>query len=95
MSRVYRTKVINPETNKIYGSDFPIVTVEDWVNSQSKLMESLGIAKWKFAIGGSLGGLAQWTLQFPDKVEKCIIIAAAPKLTTQNIAFNEVARQQS
>ena len=88
-------KSINPETKKIYGSDFPIVTVEDWVNSQSKLMESLGIAKWKFAIGGSLGGMQafQWTLQFPDKVEKCIIIAAAPKLTAQNIAFNEVARQ--
>ena len=88
-------KSINPETKKIYGSDFPIVTVEDWVNSQSKLMESLGIAKWKFVIGGSLGGMQafQWTLQFPDKVEKCIIIAAAPKLTAQNIAFNEVARQ--
>ncbi len=88
-------KSINPETKKYYGSDFPIVTVEDWINSQKKLMEEFKISKWKFVIGGSLGGMQafQWTIQYPDCVDKCIVIAAAPKLTAQNIAFNEVARQ--
>ena len=88
-------KSVNPDTNKIYGSDFPIVTVEDWVNSQRELMNSLKISNWKFVIGGSLGGMQafQWTLQFPSLVKNCIVIAAAPKLTAQNIAFNEVARQ--
>ena len=86
---------INPETNKVYGSDFPIVTVSDWVNSQKELMDYLDIPYWQFIVGGSLGGMQafEWTLQFPLLVKNCIVIAAAPKLTAQNIAFNEIARQ--
>lgn len=86
---------INPDTDKIYGSSFPIVTVGDWVNSQKQLMDHLNLPSWRFIIGGSLGGMQalQWTIQFPTLVKNCIIIAAAPKLTAQNIAFNEVARQ--
>ena len=86
---------INPDTDKIYGSSFPIVTVGDWVNSQKQLMDHLSLPSWRFIIGGSLGGMQamQWTIQYPTLVKNCIIIAAAPKLTAQNIAFNEVARQ--
>ena len=86
---------INEETNNLYGFDFPIVTVQDWVNSQKVLMDEFGIDKWQFIIGGSLGGMQalQWSLDYPDNVNNAIIIAASPKLTAQNIAFNEVARQ--
>tara|TARA_B100001564_G_scaffold296248_1_gene261659 strand:+ start:560 stop:1684 length:1125 start_codon:yes stop_codon:yes gene_type:complete len=86
---------INPHNDKIYGSSFPIVTVGDWVNSQKQLMDHLNLSSWRFIIGGSLGGMQalQWTIQYPALVKNCIIIAAAPKLTAQNIAFNEVARQ--
>ena len=86
---------LNPKTKKIYGSDFTIMTVSDWVNSQKELMSYLGIPSWRFIVGGSLGGMQafQWTIQNPTLVENCVIIAAAPKLTAQNIAFNEVARQ--
>ena len=85
----------NPDTNKIYGSSFPIITVRDWVESQKKLMDYLEIENWRFIVGGSLGGMQafQWTIQYPMLVKNCIVIAAAPKLTAQNIAFNEVARQ--
>ena len=86
---------INPETNKTYGSDFPIITVSDWVTSQKELMSYLDIPFWKFVIGGSLGGMQalQWSFQYPELINNCIAIAAAPKLTAQNIAFNEIARQ--
>ncbi len=86
---------INPETNKPYGPDFPIVTVRDWVESQARLAKTLGIEQWAAVIGGSLGGMQalQWSLQYPDKVRHAVVIAAAPKLSAQNIAFNEVARQ--
>ena len=85
----------DPNTNKIYGSSFPIVTVSDWVRSQKELMKYLDIPSWRFIVGGSLGGMQafQWTIQYPLLVQNCIVIAAAPKLTAQNIAFNEVARQ--
>lgn len=86
---------INPLTGKQYGPDFPLVTVKDWVNSQAQLTAYLGIDKWAAVIGGSLGGMQalQWSIDYPDKVEHCLVIAAAPKLSAQNIAFNEVARQ--
>ncbi|MGD8483774.1 MAG: homoserine O-acetyltransferase [Thioalkalispiraceae bacterium] len=86
---------INPEKNKPYGPDFPIVTVKDWVHSQALLADRLGIEQWAAVIGGSLGGMQamQWSIDYPDRVRHCIVIAAAPKLTAQNIAFNEVARQ--
>jgi len=86
---------INPETGKPYGPDFPIVTVKDWVNSQHRLGEKLGIRQWAAIIGGSLGGMQvmQWSIDYPDDLKHAIVIAAAPKLSAQNIAFNEVARQ--
>lgn len=85
----------NPETNKPYGPDFPIVTVEDWVNSQARLGDVLGIERWSAVIGGSLGGMQvlQWAIDYPERISHAIVIAAAPKLSAQNIAFNEVARQ--
>ncbi len=85
---------LNPETGKLYGPDFPIVTVTDWVNSQAILADSLGIQQWAAVIGGSLGGMQamQWAISLPDRVRHALIIAAAPKLSAQNIAFNEVAR---
>ena len=86
---------INPKTKKPFGAAFPIVTVEDWVNSQALLCDYLGITKLAAVIGGSLGGMQalQWTLSFPERVKHALVIASAPNLTAQNIAFNEVARQ--
>lgn len=85
----------NPNTNKPWGADFPIVTVEDWVESQKRLMDYLNIPAWAAVIGGSLGGMQvmQWSISYPDKVRHALVIASAPKLSAQNIAFNEVARQ--
>lgn len=84
----------NPDTGKIYGPNFPIVTVPDWVRSQAILADHLGITKWAAVIGGSLGGMQamQWAISLPERLSHVIIIAAAPKLSAQNIAFNEVAR---
>ena len=86
---------LNPATNKPWGSAFPIVTVEDWVVSQARLADYLGIKQLAAVIGGSLGGMQalQWTLAYPDRVRHALVIAAAPNLTAQNMAFNEVARQ--
>ena len=86
---------INPATGKPFGAAFPIVTVEDWVNSQAMLLDFLGIETLAAVIGGSLGGMQalQWTLSFPDRIKHSLVIASAPNLTAQNIAFNEVARQ--
>ena len=86
---------VDKETNQTYGFQFPIVTVQDWVDSQKVLMDEFKITKWQFVIGGSLGGMQalQWSLDYPDHINNAIIIAASPKLTAQNIAFNEVARQ--
>ena len=86
---------ISPENRKPYGPDFPIVTVKDWVRSQARLADRLGVQQWAAVIGGSLGGMQamQWAITFPDRVRHSLIIAAAPRLSAQNIAFNEVARQ--
>ena len=85
----------NPKTGKIYGADFPVVTVEDWVNSQAQLADRLGIKQRAAVVGGSLGGMQalQWSISYPERIRHCIAIAAAPRLSAQNIAFNEVARQ--
>lgn len=85
----------NPATGKPYGPDFPIVTVRDWVRSQKRLGDVLGIRQWAAVIGGSLGGMQamQWAIDYPDGLRHALVIAAAPKLSAQNIAFNEVARQ--
>ena len=86
---------INPLTQQYYGPEFPVITVSDWVNSQVLLADYLEIAVWHSVIGGSLGGMQalQWSISKPDRIKKAGIIAAAPKLSAQNIAFNEVARQ--
>lgn len=86
---------INPATGKPFGPDFPIVTVVDWVKSQALFADALGIKRWAAVIGGSLGGMQvlQWTIDYPERIANAFVIAAAPKLSTQNIAFNEVARQ--
>jgi homoserine O-acetyltransferase len=85
----------NPATGKPYGASFPVVTVEDWVATQALLADHLGIATWAAVVGGSLGGMQalQWTLAYPERIRHALVIASAPKLTAQNIAFNEVARQ--
>ena len=85
---------INPETGEIYGSDFPSVVVEDWVKSQTMLSDHLGIQKYAAIIGGSLGGMQamQWAIDYPERLDNAIVIAAASKLSAQNIAFNEIAR---
>ena len=85
----------NPATGKPYGPDFPVVTVRDWVNSQVRLGAALGIQQWAAVIGGSLGGMQamQWAIDYPSALRHSIMIAAAAKLSAQNIAFNEVARQ--
>ena len=86
---------INPETDKPFGPDFPIITVRDWVKSQARLADYLGIDQWAAVIGGSLGGMQvmRWAISYPQRLRHAIIIAAAPKLSAQNIAFNEIARQ--
>lgn len=86
---------INPETGEVYGPDFPILAVRDWVNSQARLADVLGIQQWAAVVGGSLGGMQvlRWSIQFPERVRHAVVIASAPKLSAQNIAFNEVARQ--
>lgn len=86
---------INPATQKPWGSAFPVVTVEDWVKSQALLADYLGITQLAAVVGGSLGGMQalQWTLAYPERVRHALVIASAPNLTAQNIAFNEVARQ--
>ena len=86
---------INPETNRPWGADFPTLRVRDWVNSQCLLADYLGITQWAAIIGGSLGGMQamRWSLEYPERVKHCVVIASAMKLTAQNIAFNESARQ--
>lgn len=85
----------NPETGRVYGADFPVVTVEDWVNAQARLLDAMGIETLAAVMGGSLGGMQalSWTLQHPSRVRHAAVIASAPNLTAENIAFNEVARR--
>ncbi|MBI5718171.1 MAG: homoserine O-acetyltransferase [Burkholderiales bacterium] len=85
----------NPATGRAWGADFPVVTVEDWVDAQARLVERLGIGRLAAVIGGSLGGMQAlaWTLRHAERVQHCIAVATAPNLSAQNIAFNEVARR--
>ncbi|WP_087497334.1 homoserine O-succinyltransferase MetX [Curvibacter sp. AEP1-3] len=85
----------HPDTGKVYGADFPVVTVEDWVNAQAKLLDALGIETLASVLGGSLGGMQalSWTLQYPERMRHAVVVASAPNLTAENIAFNEVARR--
>jgi homoserine O-acetyltransferase len=86
---------VNPDTGQVYGADFPVVTVEDWVDAQARLLDALGIQKLAAVMGGSLGGMQalSWTLQYPERVAHAVVVASAPNLTAENIAFNEVARR--
>jgi homoserine O-acetyltransferase/O-succinyltransferase len=86
---------VNPATGQPWGADFPVVTVEDWVDAQARLMDHLGIQTLAAVLGGSLGGMQalSWALRFPGRLRHCIAVATAPNLSAQNIAFNEVARR--
>jgi homoserine O-acetyltransferase len=86
---------VNPDTGRIYGADFPVVTVEDWVDAQARLLDAMGIETLAAVMGGSLGGMQAlgWALQYPQRVRHAVVIASAPNLTAENIAFNEVARR--
>lgn len=86
---------INPESGKHFGPDFPIVTVKDWVKSQALLADYLGIEQWAAVVGGSLGGMQvmKWAIDYPERLQHAVVIAAAPRLSTQNIAFNNLARR--
>ena len=85
----------NPATGKPYGAAFPVVTVEDWVNAQARLADQLGITQFAAVMGGSLGGMQAlaWSIMYPDRLRHCVVIASTAKLSAQNIAFNDVARQ--
>lgn len=88
---------INPDSNEpqVYGPDFPLVTIKDWVKTQAMLSDRLGIDVWHAIVGGSMGGMQalQWSVDYPNRLKRCVVIASTPKLSAQNIAFNEVARQ--
>ena len=85
----------NPATGKPYGADFPVVTVEDWVDAQARLLDRLGIQKLAAVLGGSLGGMQalSWSLRYPERMGHAVVVASAPNLNAENIAFNEVARR--
>lgn len=86
---------INPETGKVYGPDFPQLRIRDWVHTQKALMDVLDIEQWAAIVGGSMGGMQvmRWAMLYPDAMRHCVVIASSMKLTAQNIAFNESARQ--
>ncbi len=86
---------LNPATGRVWGADFPVVTVEDWVDAQARLLDRLGIVKLAAVLGGSLGGMQalSWSIRHPQRLRQCIAVATAPNLSAQNIAFNEVARR--
>ena len=88
---------INPDSSEaqVYGPDFPLVTIKDWVKTQAMLSDRLGIEVWHAIVGGSMGGMQalQWAVDYPNRLKRCVVIASTPKLSAQNIAFNEVARQ--
>ena len=85
----------NPATGKPFGADFPVVTVEDWVDAQARLLDRLGIERLAAVLGGSLGGMQalSWTLRHPERMRHAVVVASAPNLNAENIAFNEVARR--
>ncbi len=86
---------VDPATGRPYGASFPVVTVEDWVQAQARLADALGIVQFAAVMGGSLGGMQAmaWSTLYPERLRHCVVIASTPRLSTQNIAFNDVARQ--
>ena len=87
--------ISNENEPQVYGPDFPLVTIKDWVKTQAMLSDRLGIDVWHAIVGGSMGGMQamQWSVDYPERLKRCVVIASTPKLSAQNIAFNEVARQ--
>ena len=85
---------LDPASGKPYGARFPVVTVEDWVDAQARLADRLGIERFAAVMGGSLGGMQalSWATRYPERVGHCVAIATTPRLSAQNIAFNDVAR---
>ena len=85
---------IDPGTGKPYGLQFPEVNVSDWVRLQAKMLDALGIGDVLCVVGGSLGGqqAIEWSLAYPERVRKCIVLAASRRLSTQGLAFNAVGR---
>lgn len=86
---------INPKSGQAWGADFPHIRVRDWVHSQARLADYYGIQTWAAVVGGSLGGMQamRWALEYPERIKHCVVIASSMKLSAQNIAFNETARQ--
>ncbi|MBM4155345.1 MAG: homoserine O-acetyltransferase [Lentisphaerae bacterium] len=84
----------DPATGAPYGLRFPIVSVGDWVRLQARLIDHLGIRRLHAVIGGSLGGqqALEWALALPDRVANCVVLASAPRLSAQGLAFNAVGR---
>jgi len=86
---------VNPSTGQPYGLGFPVITIGDMVQAQSRLLDALGIHELLAVVGGSMGGMQalQWTVSFPTRVRSALILASASRSTAQTIALNEVARQ--
>ncbi len=86
---------IQPATGKPWGAAFPVLTVEDWVSAQARVADRLGIARFAAVMGGSLGGMQalSWAITLPERVAHCVVVASTPRLSAQNIGFNEVARR--
>ena len=86
---------IDPETNNPYGTNFPVITINDMVNAQVNLLDHFGIDKLFSVIGGSMGGMQvlQFVSNFPDKAKTAVPIACTSSHSAQNIAFNELGRQ--
>ena len=85
----------NPETKKIYGTNFPVITINDMVNAQKNLLDHFGIKKLFSVVGGSMGGMQvlQFVSNYPDKTKTAVPIACTSSHSAQNIAFNELGRQ--
>lgn len=86
---------INPASEQPWGAAFPVLTVEDWVIAQARLADQFGIDRFAAVMGGSLGGMQalSWSITCPQRVANCVVIASTPRLSAQNIGFNEVARR--
>ena len=85
---------IDPGTNRPYGTKFPLFTVRDMINVQKAVIDHFGIKKLKFVVGGSFAGMQalEWSIAYPDMIEKAIVIASAAKTSPLVVGFGEVGR---